>query len=146
MGTRSNTVVRERWDAEHDFRPVVNIYRQMDGYPSVQGKAIAQYLTGLTVVNGIGLAETKRIANGAGDLAAQLVVVLKSDQPVGGIYLQPADAALGSGDFSSLDNDYAYIVDVTGTDDVRVTVLRHGDMAKANLSVSQFTRFCSKDE
>lgn len=82
MGTRSLTRVFD------DDRQLVNMYRQMDGYPSGHGIALFEFLDGLQLVNGISLTNAKeRIANGPGCLAAQLVAHFK--QGPGGIYLHP---------------------------------------------------------
>ena len=78
MGTRSLTFV---YDGDV---PVINIYRQYDGYPSGHGHELAQFLDSKTLVNGYG--EQNSIeANGMSCLAAQLVVQLKHG--VGGIYI-----------------------------------------------------------
>ena len=99
MGTRSNTVIIETAYGK-PFR-LVNIYRQMDGYPSGHGKELADFLGSITMCNGIGLSgENEHIANGAGCLAAQLIAHLKTEP--GSIYL---DKPTGH-----LDNDYAYLI------------------------------------
>jgi len=72
MGTRSLTFVY------NDIgRRIVNIYRQYDGYPSGQGKDLAQVLT------------TTR-HNGMGCMAASLISKLK-EEPYN-IYIYPVDA------------------------------------------------------
>ena len=100
MGTRSSTTI-------HDGdTPLVNIYRQYDGYPSGHGQELVDFLKGIEIVNGIGMGEpAKQQANGAGCLAAQIITHFKStiinhtyteDGPkiregdnVGGIYIAP---------------------------------------------------------
>ena len=72
MGTRSLTFV---YDGE---QPVLNLYRQFDGYPSGHGLELSNFLSGFEVVNGY---------NGMGCLAAQLVAHFK--QSVGGFYIHP---------------------------------------------------------
>jgi len=78
MGTRSLTFV---YDGDV---PVINIYRQYDGYPSGHGHELAQFLDSKTLVNGYG-EQNSMEANGMSCLAAQLVVQLKHG--VGGIYI-----------------------------------------------------------
>jgi hypothetical protein len=82
MGTRSLTFVYD------DNRKVLCMYRQFDGYPSGHGRELAEFLAGFdAIVNGISLGETRKIANGMGCLAAQLVANFKVD--AGGFYLYP---------------------------------------------------------
>jgi hypothetical protein len=64
---------------------LVSIYRQYDGYPSGLGQEVADFVGGMTVVNGYGK-ETKGIANGMGCLAAQLIKHLKTG--VGNVYIR----------------------------------------------------------
>jgi hypothetical protein len=81
MGTRSITRVIE------DGKPIVAMYRQMDGYPTGHGKDLADFLSGMRLTNGISVgADNSRTANGYGCLAAQMVAHFK-DGP-GGFYLQ----------------------------------------------------------
>ena len=80
MGTRSLTFV---YDGNV---PVINIYRQFDGYPSGHGHELAQFLNSKILVNGYG-EQNSAEANGMGCLAAQLIVQLKHG--VGGIYIYP---------------------------------------------------------
>ena len=83
MGTRSLTFVYE------GDVPVINIYRQYDGYPSGHGHELAQFLDSKTLVNGFGKQNSFE-ANGMGCLAAQLIVQLKHG--VGGIYIYPVSS------------------------------------------------------
>ena len=80
MGTRSLTFV---YDGDV---PVINIYRQYDGYPSGHGHELAQFLDSKNLVKGYG-EQNSFEANGMGCLAAQLIVQLKHG--VGGIYIYP---------------------------------------------------------
>ena len=84
MGTRSLTRVIEEYNYGAD-EVITVMYRQYDGYPSGHGMELAEFLDGMVVVNGIGMTENRKIANGMGCLAAQLVSHFK-DGP-GGIYL-----------------------------------------------------------
>lgn len=80
MGTRALTYVYDR----EDSKPMVCMYRQMDGYPSGHGKDLADFMAGGKLVNGLGLNNTQ-VFNGMGCFAAALVAHFK-DGP-GGIYL-----------------------------------------------------------
>jgi hypothetical protein len=82
MGTRSLTYVME------GKNKLICMYRQMDGYPSGHGAALAEFLLPMNVINGMSATETLgRAANGMGCLAAQLVAHFKTD--VGRIYMIP---------------------------------------------------------
>ena len=83
MGTRSLTFV---YDGDV---PLINVYRQYDGYPSGHGHELAQFLDSKTLVNGFGKQNSFE-ANGMGCLAAQLIVQLKHG--VGGIYIYPVSS------------------------------------------------------
>lgn len=88
MGTRSLTKVFDASSgaAGEESAIVVNMYRQMDGYPSGHGKELAEFILSGTFVNGLGLGD-KKVFNGCGCFAAQMVAHFK-DGP-GSIYLQP---------------------------------------------------------
>lgn len=88
MGTRSLTFVMDE-----DFQPCVCIYGQYDGYPEQPGRGwdLYNFLAGRNKVNGYDpRAYTwKNTSNGMQDLAAQLVMYLKSlkNNSLGNIYL-----------------------------------------------------------
>jgi hypothetical protein len=84
MGTRSLTFVYDEQDV------IINMYRQYDGYPTGHGAELAEFLAPFTMVNGLSTRETRKVANGMGCLAAQLVANFKSD--AGGFYLYPPSA------------------------------------------------------
>ena len=68
MGTRSLTFV---YDGKE---PMINMYRQYDGYPSGHGSNLAEFLNSFdAIVNGISVGDNRKIANGMGCLAAQLI-------------------------------------------------------------------------
>ena len=69
MGTRSLTFV---YDGDE---PLINMYRQFDGYPSGHGAELAEFLDGLEVANGMGC------------LAGQMIANFK--KTVGGFYIHP---------------------------------------------------------
>jgi hypothetical protein len=82
MGTRSLTFVYD------DKQKVMCMYRQFDGYPSGHGAELASFLASFdAVVNGYAFDETRKVANGMGCLAAQLVANFKVG--VGSFYLYP---------------------------------------------------------
>ena len=85
MGTRSLTFVYD------DKEPMINMYRQFDGYPSGHGSNLAEFLNSFdAIVNGISVGDTRKIANGMGCLAAQLIAHFKID--AGGFYMYPVTA------------------------------------------------------
>ena len=79
MGTRALTFVYN----EHN-EPILNLYRQYDGYIAGHGAELAEFLAGKKLVNGFGK-ESTDIANGMGCLAASLVAHFK--ETVGGFYI-----------------------------------------------------------
>jgi hypothetical protein len=85
MGTRSLTFV---YDGDE---PMINMYRQFDGYPSGHGSELATFLNSFdAIVNGISVGDNRKIANGMGCLAAQLIAHFKID--AGGFYIYPVTA------------------------------------------------------
>lgn len=140
MGTRSLTFV---YDGE---RPIINLYRQYDGYPSGHGRELAEFLEGYTIVNGLG-EKRVRIANGMGCLAAQLVAHFKTE--AGQFYLHsPEQKECGQ--------DYEYHV-YRKDNELRVAVTDRGcnmfgfTTSDVNESifdgpVADFIRFCTEDE
>ena len=97
MGTRSLTFV---YDDYTEQQPIINMYRQYDGYPSGHGAELAEFLDGFTIVNGFGERRSK-LANGMGCLAAQIVANFKTE--VGQFYLHPVSA-------TNCGQDYEYHV------------------------------------
>jgi len=86
MGTRSLTYVYD--DSE---KPIICMYRQFDGYPSGHGVELSEFLTQMTVGNGIsGSPELFSFANGMGCLAAQMIVHFKKSP--GGFYIFAIDS------------------------------------------------------
>jgi hypothetical protein len=83
MGTRSLTYIYDNNDA-----PIICLYGQWDGYISGHGYKLAEFLNSFdSIVNGIPVGDTRRLANGMGCLAAQLVANCK--EGVGSFYLYP---------------------------------------------------------
>lgn len=77
MGTRSLTFVYETYN-DGDV-PILCLYRQYDGYPEGHGAELAEFMNGFTIVNGLGAKTDRKIANGVGCFAAQLVAHFKKD-------------------------------------------------------------------
>ena len=89
MGTRSLTFVYEKYGQIQ--KPVVNMYRQYDGYPEGHGAELAEFLSGGRLVNGLSATKTVEevVFNGMGCLAASMVAHFK--QTPGGFYIHPVD-------------------------------------------------------
>ena len=89
MGTRSLTFVyTDHYGSETGPEPIVNMYRQFDGYPSGHGAELSEFLSSFdAVVNGIPFDEKRKLANGMGCLAAQMIAHFKTS--VGGFYIYP---------------------------------------------------------
>ena len=105
MGTRSNTWIMENISDVNVASaniPIVNMYRQMDGYPTGHGRDLLEFLLPIKLVNGLSGASS--VANGAGCLAAQMIAHFKTD--AGGIYMMPAIEGF------RYENDYTYEVHV----------------------------------
>jgi len=110
MGTRSLTTFIDNFDNKE----IVVMYRQMDGYPEVHGKELVNFLDDIQIVNGIGMNEKRKIANGVSCLAAQTVAHFKDD--VGHIYLYPAG-------LRDCGEEYIYTI-YNDKDDLKVKVLK----------------------
>lgn len=80
MGTRSITCV-----LDEDGNKIIEMYKQLDGYPSGLGIELQEFLKDGVITNGISLGENRKTFNGMGCLAAQLVEHFKDG--VGGVYL-----------------------------------------------------------
>lgn len=86
MGTRSLTFVYDE-----NRQVIINMYRQFDGYPSGHGLELAEFLNSFDeVVNGIPFGDERKLANGMGCLAAQMIANFKTG--VGGFYIYPVTA------------------------------------------------------
>lgn len=133
MGTRSQTAVYDGTDK------LVQIYRQSDGYPSGHGKELAEFMTGMTLVNGMGMNDPRRTANGAGCFAAQLVAHFKTGP--GGIYLEAPSQDL-------LQHDYTYVIglDAFAPEKGIGVVVYEGDHRIFVGKVPAFAKFCAKDD
>jgi hypothetical protein len=128
MGTRSNTVIVD------SGTKILNLYRQMDGYPSGHGAELAAFLSVIKLVNGYGLDQKEgTFANGMGCLAAQLVAHFKTG--IGGFYIENPNG--------ECDNDYTYTIGRDGGP-LKITVDEYGKRIFDG-SVTKFVKFC-KDE
>ncbi len=127
MGTRSLTLVYA------NNKPIINLYRQYDGYPEGHGSELAKFLNSIEeVTNGIRLGETRKTANGMGCLSAQLVAHFKTG--VGGFYLTDVNH-LGQG------QDYEYHVYID-----KVKVVSWNNKTIFEGSWKEFQEFCNKTE
>jgi len=77
----------------------------MDGYPEGHGKELAEFLKDLYMVNGLGMNETRKVANGMGCLTAQVIAHFKTES--GGIYIHPAKSR-------NCWEDYIYTITANG--------------------------------
>lgn len=101
MGTRCLTVVYDDNGIE-----ILNLYRHCDGYPDAHGVELSEFLKGIRIVNGIpvSLKDGSKIANGMGDLAAQLVAHFKCG--VGQFYIEaPGTRRIGEEFIYKIKND-----------------------------------------
>lgn len=128
MGTRSLTVFKES-----DGQEIVVLYRQFDGYPSGHGLELAEFLNGITIVNGIPGGAEGRMANGMGCLAAQVIAHFKTE--VGGFYLYPA----GSRDHWE---EFIYTVSGQTGEPLIIEVTDSGGKPLFNGPISDFIVFC----
>jgi hypothetical protein len=150
MGTRSLTFVYDSYKAKNGklvHRPIINLYRQYDGYPSGHGAEIAEFLAPFKVGNGLGAGDNTNFANGMGCLAAQLVAKFKDG--AGQFYLYPTDAV-------DCGQDYEYHIYQTDRG-LRLRITDRGcnmfgfTLSDKNESVfegnlEQFTEFCKEKE
>ena len=83
MGTRSLTFVYE------GEMPIINMYRQFDGYPTGHGQELADFLLSGELVNGYSEKQSVQF-NGMGCLAAQMIAYFKNT--VGGFYIHSVDS------------------------------------------------------
>jgi len=120
MGTRSLTFVYDTYKARNGravHRPIINLYRQYDGYPEGHGAELVEFLKQFKLVNGLGGESKARTANGMGCLAAQLVSNFKGNE-AGQFYLYPTDA-------KECGQDYEYHIYANGPT-FRVKVVNKG--------------------
>jgi hypothetical protein len=152
MGTRSLTFVYESYKTEKGLvvnEPIINMYRQYDGYPTGHGAELAEFLSGGRLVNGLIHTETAKelVFNGMGCLAAQLVAHFK--QEAGQFYLHPVTAKDCGQDFEyhiyRNENGFKIIVMNCGVNFFGMT---NDDTYKEffNGSLPEFIEFCKEKE
>ena len=144
MGTRSLTFV---YDGE---TPIINMYRQYDGYPTGHGAELAEFLAQFDMVSGIPVGKDvkpRKMANGMGCLAAQLVANFKEE--AGQFYLYPTSAV-------DCGQDYEYHI-YNKDKELRVAITNRGcnlfglTMSDTNERIfdgnlAEFTEFCTEKE
>ena len=143
MGTRSLTFV---YDGE---TPIINMYRQYDGYPTGHGAELAEFLSQFEMGNGIPVGKTfeKKYANGMGCLAAQLVSNFKTE--AGGFYLYPTTSV-------DCGQDYEYHV-YQKNNELHIAITDRGcnffGLTQSDTNerifegtLAEFTEFCTEKE
>lgn len=111
MGTRSITVLQDE-----DGQDIAVLYRHFDGYPEGHGAELLEFITGLTMVNGIPINRGgQRFVNGAEDLAAMIVAHFKEDDEPGNFYLYKAGTR-----GPDVGADYSYVVSVDSNGTIAV--------------------------
>ena len=134
MGTRSiTTIIDNAFDTKDKL---CTMYRQYDGYPSGHGQELFDFLSPFTSVNGMSGSDTRKIANGAGCLAAQMIKHFK--EGAGGIYMVKTHTKLE-------DEDYGYEITITNVRTISV-VVRSDSGVIFKGSLAEFGIFCSKGE
>ena len=145
MGTRSLTFVYEKYGQIQ--KPVVNMYRQFDGYPTGHGAELAEFLKSGRMINGLDGIGKELQFNGMGCLAAQMVAHFK--QTPGGFYIHPTDVTDCGQDYEYhiYDSGQGLYVEVA---DCGYNIFgvssgdRHDFVFKGNLK--EFTKFCSDEK
>jgi len=144
MGTRSLTFV---YDGEE---PIINMYRQFDGYPTGHGAELAEFLAPFDMVSGIPVGKDvkpRKMANGMGCLAAQLVANFKEE--AGQFYLYPTSAV-------DCGQDYEYHI-YNKDKELRIAITNRGcnffglTQSDTNENIfdgnlAEFTEFCTEKE
>ena len=145
MGTRCLTFVYEKYGQVQ--KPVVNMYRQYDGYPTGHGAELAEFLSAGRMVNGLDGVGKELQFNGMGCLAAQMVANFKESP--GGFYIYPTDITECGQDYEyhvylKKDELYIEVVDC-GCNMFGMTMSdKHSFVFKGNLK--EFTKFCKEKE
>ena len=104
--------------------------RQYDGELYKHGLELSEFLSTLKIVEGLGI-DNYRVANGAADLAAQIVVRFKKGP--GQVYLYTCLGYYGQ--------EYSYNVSVLGSS-IRVTVSRYDGSILFRGTIDKFAKFC----
>ena len=147
MGTRSLTFVYNETNNGEKATPIINMYRQYDGYPSGHGAELAEFLSGGRLVNGLSGMGKERQFNGMGCLAAQMVANFKDG--AGSFYLYPVTTTDCGQDYEyhirNVDGEFKITVFNCGVNFFGLTQSeQHDKIFEGNLS--QFAEFCSAEE
>ena len=147
MGTRSLTFVYSETSNGEKATPIINMYRQYDGYPSGHGAELAGFLSGGRLVNGLSGMGKERQFNGMGCLAAQMVANFKDG--AGSFYLYPVTTTDCGQDYEyhirNVDGEFKITVFNCGVNFFGLTQSeQHDKIFEGNLS--QFAEFCSAEE
>lgn len=144
MGTRATTRIYV------NGKPLMNLYRQYDGYPDAHGKALYDIISGREMVNGISGCNYESVFNGPECLAAAMVGMLKENNRgrfgAGGIYLYPTDEDI-SEDFNykifyqKISGDWK-----TEYSEPRIEVDTYGGRKIFDGSLEEFGEFVSQEE
>lgn len=128
MGTRCLTFVYD------NNVPLVNVYRQFDGYPSGHGKDLSKFMKDRKIINGFNSEHSSMFySNGMGCFAAGLVEHLK-DKQLGNIYLYSVnDTKWGQ--------DYEYHIHIDS-----VVVKTYGGHIMFKGSWEDFIDFCDEED
>ena len=148
MGTRSLTFVYSESKSGEKATPIINMYRQFDGYPTGHGADLAKFLLSGSMTNGLRLDANEKFFNGMGCLAAQLVANFKDG--AGQFYLEPVTT-------TDCGQDYEYhIYNIDGEFKIEVYYCgcnmfgNSGDPEDVefvfNGSLSEFIEFCKEKE
>ena len=147
MGTRSLTFVYSETSNGEKATPIINMYRQYDGYPSGHGAELAEFLSGGRLVNGLSGMGKERQFNGMGCLAAQMVANFKDG--AGSFYLYPVTTTDCGQDYEyhirNVDGEFKITVFNCGVNFFGLTQSeQHDKIFEGNLF--QFAEFCSAEE
>ena len=109
---------------EHPKEVYAQIYHHYDSYPDHLGVGLADFLSDIRVVNGLGSHKGDRLANGMGCLVAQVITHLKlgrhydlekDEIQSGNVYLDGPNTERG-------DLEYAYYVWATENKDIWMSI------------------------
>jgi len=152
MGTRALTFVYDSYKTKSDkivSEPIINMYRQYDGYPTGHGAELAEFLNGGRLVNGLIHTKTSQelVFNGMPCLAAQLVTNFKDG--AGQFYLYPVTSKDCGQDYEyhiyNIDGEFKIIVMNCGFNMFGLTQDEtYEEIFKGTLA--EFTEFCKEKE
>ena len=130
MSTRSLT----RFFDEYEDELLVTMYRHMDGYVTGHGRDLLDFLYRYKIVNGIGIDNPEKIANGMGCLAAQAIAHFKNGP--GGVYIVSAQYG---------EEEYEYNVKYN-KDHIEVQVKNNGQVIFDWNNLNEFEMFVVEAE